>query len=166
MSEQYIWYDTVNNKKVGPFKKAPYTIDGKSVAPPENIVELRVIRVQEPIDVATQMYNQIVTVDIPGKKYIIKSVPVPKPPPSVPRQVSPAALRLAMIDRGIDMTQIDALMDNVEDPTEKQKAKMQWEYALSIHRNHPLVISFGAALGLSETDIDNIFIEAELNYGD
>lgn len=35
--------------------------------------------------------------------------------------------------------------------------KVTWEYATEYHRNHPLVVNLGAALGLTEAQIDGMW---------
>lgn len=49
---------------------------------------------------------------------------------------------------------INSLLNN---PQMSQDAKDGWEVATSWERNHPLVIEFGTALGMTETDIDDLF---------
>lgn len=161
---QYVWYDTVANQRVGSFREGPYTVDGKPGTLPPDIVELRVVRVHDPIDLETQTYTTVNTVDVVGEKYIITQKAIPKPPPSVPYQVAPSALRMAMIDWGVDLGNVETLIDAVPDLNERKKVRVQWEYSTKIRRDHPLIISFGTNLGLSEADIDQIFINAELNY--
>lgn len=163
MSEQYIWYDTIEEKQVGKIRKEPYTVDGKPGILPDNVVELLIVRTHDTIDLETQMYiGQTITVNIPNKTYTIHRNAGPKPPQPVPHQVSPSFLRMAMLDAGIDLNSITSLIDATVDPIEREKIRAQWEYSLSIRRDHPLVISFGAALGLTETQIDDIFRNAEI----
>ena len=40
-------------------------------------------------------------------------------------------------------------------------AQIEWEYAITIERNSPLVDALATALELSPTDIDNLFIAAD-----
>jgi len=164
MSEKYIWYDTVKEQRVSKFRNEPYTVDGKPGVLPPNVVELRVIRVMEPIDLDTQMYTDVITVDLVSKKYIITKTPIAKPSPTSPYEVAPSALRMAMLDAGIDLDAVDTLIAATSDPTERKKIQIQWEYSTTIRRDHPLIISFGADLGLTENQIDTIFINAEENY--
>ena len=71
---------------------------------------------------------------------------------------------MAMLDAGIDLDAVDTLIAATSDPTERKKIQIQWEYSTTIRRDHPLIISFGADLGLTENQIDTIFINAEENY--
>lgn len=59
--------------------------------------------------------------------------------------------RLALKQQGLLATvqsNIDALPED---------SQIEWEYAGSVERNSPLVQSLGAALGLSDEDLDNLF---------
>jgi hypothetical protein len=162
MSEKYIWYDTVKEQRVGKIRKEPYTVDGKPGILPDNVVELLMLHTHDTIDLETQTYiSQTITVDIPNKTYTIHRNAGPKPPQPVPYSTTPSFLRMAMLDAGIDLNSITSLIDATVDPIEREKIRAQWEYSLSIRRDHPLVISFGANLGLTESQIDDIFRNAE-----
>jgi hypothetical protein len=78
----------------------------------------------------------------------------------VPETVSARQIRLWLINNGIDLTQVDIAIDNIEDPIAKQITKVEWEYAPYIERNHPMLGPLAQALGLSQSDIDTAFIQA------
>jgi hypothetical protein len=40
---------------------------------------------------------------------------------------------------------------------EGETARIEWEYAATVDRSNPLFASLGAALQLSEEDLDNLF---------
>ena len=71
-------------------------------------------------------------------------------------KVTPRQARLALLQNGITDANIQAIIDGLSEP-EKSAVKIEWEYALDIKRNHTWVASLGAALGLSETDLDSLF---------
>ena len=69
----------------------------------------------------------------------------------IPLAVSMRQARLALKQEGLLATvqsNIDAL------PEESQ---IEWEYAAQVERSSPLVASLGAALGLTETQLDDLF---------
>lgn len=68
-----------------------------------------------------------------------------------------ATFRLRLIALGIIPSSIDAMINQIADPIEKEKARTAWEYATEIHRLHPLVITMGTALGKTPEQIDQIF---------
>ena len=67
---------------------------------------------------------------------------------------SPRQIRLALLELGVTPEMVDAQLAN------NAAAKIEWEYTSFVSRNHPLVPMFGLALGLSEVDLDNLFIRA------
>lgn len=77
---------------------------------------------------------------------------------SVPQKITPRQLRLALVDSGISISQVESALNSIEDETQKEKALIEWEYALTFNRKHPLINQMGMSLGISETDIDNLFI--------
>lgn len=66
-------------------------------------------------------------------------------------------LRKNLIANGIYPSQIDALIENIIPQSARETARAEWQYAQTIHYNHPLVASIAAALNKSQTDIDKIF---------
>jgi hypothetical protein len=83
-----------------------------------------------------------------------------KPGPAVPESVSMAAARKALILGGVSLAAVDAAIDSITDSTERDLARTDWEYAASVRRHSPLVDSLGAAIGLTEAEIDALFIAA------
>jgi hypothetical protein len=73
--------------------------------------------------------------------------------------ITPRQIRLALIGSGLTLTQIDQLIDSLEEPN-KTYAKIAWEYSIEFERSHPLVEQFGEALGLSSEQIDALFVAA------
>lgn len=74
----------------------------------------------------------------------------------VPSAVRNAQLRLALLDAG-KLPAATALVAQAEEGT-----KILWEYEPEIHRDHPLIVSFGALLSLSPAQLDALFIAAAL----
>lgn len=71
--------------------------------------------------------------------------------------VTPAQLRLALLEIGVDLESIDTAIANIADIKQRKQAEILWNYANEVQRNHPLISSFGKTLGLSEEQIDDIF---------
>lgn len=84
----------------------------------------------------------------------------PPPPPSVPARVSMRQGRLALLGVGL-LDTVEAAIASIADTTERRAAQIDWEYATEIRRTSPLIASLGPALGLSEAQIDQLFIAAE-----
>jgi hypothetical protein len=41
-----------------------------------------------------------------------------------------------------------------------EEARIEWDYSSEVHRNKPFVIGLGAAVGLTDAQIDELFITA------
>ena len=65
--------------------------------------------------------------------------------------------RLALLNIGL-LDQVESAFANLPD-TQRKQAYIEWEYASNIDRNSPLVQQFGVMLGLSDVQIDNLFID-------
>jgi hypothetical protein len=84
----------------------------------------------------------------------------PTDQPEVPKTISARQIRLWLLSSGIFLTQIDTLIDNIDDPQQRDVTRVEWEYAPYIERNHPMVAVFAEALGLSSAAVDQAFILA------
>lgn len=92
----------------------------------------------------------------PGDTYTIEPESVP-----APRSISPRQLRLGLLGIGVTPAQVTLTLEAIEDVNERAAALVEWEYALDIRRDHPLVTSLGQSLGKTDHEIDQLFIEAE-----
>lgn len=75
-----------------------------------------------------------------------------KPPP--PASVTPRQVRLLLLQKGL-LPQVETLVSQ-----SGEAAKITWEFALEFRRNDALLLQLAAALGLTEEQLDNFFIEA------
>ncbi|ASY63618.1 hypothetical protein SJ05684_c21770 [Sinorhizobium sojae CCBAU 05684] len=66
-------------------------------------------------------------------------------------------LRLGLVSGGFSIVQVDAAIAAMPDGVEKENAKIEWEYATTFKRTHALIGSIGAALGLTEDQIDTMW---------
>jgi len=78
----------------------------------------------------------------------------PSPSAEPPPRPDARQIRLALIDAGIDLADVAALLAG--DPA----ALVQWEYASHVPRDHPLVEALAAALDLDEQAVGAIFATA------
>jgi hypothetical protein len=63
--------------------------------------------------------------------------------------------RLALHQVGL-LSQIDSTIAAMDEP-DRTTAQIEWEYATEVKRDWPWVISLGTALGLTESQIDDLF---------
>lgn len=77
-------------------------------------------------------------------------------PVVVPQVVSRFQARMALRNAGL-YDSVEALM---QDPSTPIIAVEAWNNAQEFHRDSPTIALMAQALGLTETDVDNLFIEA------
>ena len=76
----------------------------------------------------------------------------------VPHEVTMRQARLALLGAGL-LAQAESAIASMPEP-QKTAAQIEWEYGNSLQRNNPFVAQLGAALGLDESGIDALFVEA------
>ncbi|WP_234844820.1 hypothetical protein [Sinorhizobium meliloti] len=69
-------------------------------------------------------------------------------------------LRLGLVGNGYSMSQVSAVIDAMPEGADKETARIEWEYATTFERTHPLIATVGAALAISEEQIDSMWTEA------
>src|SRR5690606_190490 len=78
------------------------------------------------------------------------------PPEPVPAVVSAAQGRLALLNAGLLAT-VQAAVDQADEATQ-----IWFEYATEWRRDHPILAALGGQLGLSSTEVDDLFRAAAL----
>lgn len=91
------------------------------------------------------------------------SPPVPEPEPetrepSVPSSVTIRQAKLQMSRAGI-LSDVDAAIAAMEGQA-GEEARIDWQYATELRRDHPLVEALGPTLSLTDEAIDALFVEA------
>jgi hypothetical protein len=66
--------------------------------------------------------------------------------------------RLALLQQGL-LSSVDAAIAGLPEG-EKEAAEIQWEYGSEVERLSPLVVGLMPALGMSEEEIDDLFVLA------
>lgn len=82
-------------------------------------------------------------------------LPCEAPSPAVPVSVTANAARKALNAAGLRQAVENAVA------AASQDIKDDWEYAATIRRHSPTVMALSAALGLSDAQLDALFIHAE-----
>lgn len=78
--------------------------------------------------------------------------------PPVPTEVTMRQARLALLGAGL-LSQVDAAIASLPEP-DKSAALIEWEYAAVVQRNSGLVPAMGTALGMTEAQLDALFVTA------
>lgn len=76
----------------------------------------------------------------------------------VPEMVTMRQARLALLSVGL-LTNVDTVINSLPSP-QKEAAQIEWQYSSAVERNKSLVQTLGPLLGLSEDQLDDLFIEA------
>lgn len=92
-----------------------------------------------------------------GKK-VVEYTPPPPPPSYSP--LTARQLRLGLVSNGISLSQVEEAIDAIEDQKDKEVAQIEWEYASTFDRYHPLIEQVGGALELTSEQIDTMWLEA------
>lgn len=56
--------------------------------------------------------------------------------------------------------QVQEVIDSIPDETERMMAQLYWDESTEFERNHPTLVELGTALGLTEAELDMMFINA------
>lgn len=88
----------------------------------------------------------------------LELAPVLIPIQKVPQSVTMRQARLALHAAGL-LTAVDAAIAAMAEP-EKTATQITWEYAQTVDRGFGMVPTLAAALGMTETQIDDLFIAA------
>lgn len=65
--------------------------------------------------------------------------------------------RLGLLQSGRSLSHVEAAIAAIADPTEREKAQVEWEYAAEFNRTHPLVVSLSATLGFTPEEVDTLW---------
>lgn len=82
--------------------------------------------------------------------------PAFKPP--VPQSVTMRQARIALHRAGL-LVDVDAAIASLPSP-QKEEAQIEWEFSSTVERSRNITSMLGAALGLSEDELDDLFITA------
>lgn len=85
----------------------------------------------------------------------IEPEPLPEP---IPQKLSRAQARAALIMAGL-IDQVQPSIDAISDPLQRALAQNDWDNRLEFERDHPQLLAMAAALGLTDEDLDQLFIE-------
>lgn len=84
---------------------------------------------------------------------------IPQPESFKPKSVTMRQARLALLEAGY-YSSVQTAINAIEDPILKQASQIEWEYAATVDRGSSFTQSMATALGLTEEDMDNLFMLA------
>ena len=80
------------------------------------------------------------------------------PAPVVPVSISMRQARLALLQAGL-LSAVEAAINDLTEP-DKSAARIEWEYATEMRRDHALIAALAVEMQLSDQQIDELFIAA------
>jgi len=152
----------VGNTTVFPYSAAQLRLDNPNISFPRNMSEEQLTEFGvyivdiEPDPVFDKDTQRVLISKVPtyenGRWVLKKMVEAYTKPKYVPTVLTPRQARLALLGVG--------LLDEVETLLANDKAmQIWWEYSLDIQRNHEHIVTMAGALGLTEVQLDELFIE-------
>lgn len=76
----------------------------------------------------------------------------------LPASASPMRIRLALLEMGL-LDQVQTYVETLEEPA-KTKVQILWEYSTEIHKQHSAIQKLAKNMGLTEEQLDQIFVLA------
>lgn len=70
------------------------------------------------------------------------------------RPLTARQFRLGLLNAGISPSTVTATIAAMPAGPDRDKAQIEWEFATTFNRMHPLIATVGAALGLTDQQID------------
>jgi hypothetical protein len=165
---QTFLYNLNTQQREGEIREGRYLVDGQPGALPDFLVELEIEKRADPAyDSATQTLENRAFADLTNFKWIeetyvrdLSQQEIDQRLPQPPDTCTPRQLRIALIQTGISPSIIDAQIDGISDPIQKEISRAEWEYALEIKKDHPLVGMIATSLNLTKQQVTDIFILA------
>jgi hypothetical protein len=77
---------------------------------------------------------------------------------TIPQVVTMRQARLALLGAG-KLTSVTAAINTLPSP-QKEAAQIEWEYSQTVERNRSFVLLLSAALGLTDAQLDALFVTA------
>ena len=103
-------------------------------------------------DYGVEIYNKCVNGDYGAVSEYIPPVAI------VPNVVTMRQARLALLANGL-LADIETEIANMAEP-DKSAVTIEWEYSQTVERDRPFVTTLGSLLGLSDAELDDLFVLA------
>lgn len=163
-----VLYD-IETSEVLSWHQQGYWVDGKKPVLPENIVELDVSYDEEPIIESGQKRVEAWTVDLEHKTYVQNLYAANKSEQeleadrlaAVPKAINRRQVKHGMLQLlNMDPNTIDNMIAAIEDENERKIAQIYWQDSNTVEIEHPVLLGFASALGLSQRQLEDFFTEA------
>jgi hypothetical protein len=78
---------------------------------------------------------------------------------SIPQSVTRAQAKLALLQSGL-LSQVQPAIDGIADATQRMAAQIEWDDRLTFERGNGALVNMATMLGMTPTQIDDLFILA------
>lgn len=157
-------YDIAKQERVGQIREGWCMMGNRPCVIPEGYVELEMVRLEYPeYNEQTETAEVIEYADIPNKKWITEWIVRDLTPQEIEDRkpkwdsCSPRQFRLALLTKNPDPNYVDNLIDTIEDIYERNKARIEWEYANDIQKNHNYIQQLAIALNMDSDELNQFF---------
>lgn len=89
-------------------------------------------------------------------QFITPAIPI-----QIPESISMRQCRLQLLAENM-LDDVNAAIAAIPDEMQRKTAEIEWEYATTVERSSPWVEQLGSALGLSDSQLDKLFIDAAI----
>lgn len=162
------WFEqTIEPDTIIPAKEAVLDEEGNEVSPaePERVEPGQVTKTQvkcvsyhpTQIDMlradAAALGTDLAEHETMLADWVAAYIPPAPEPVQVPQVVTIRQAKLALLQAGL-LDNVDAAVAQADRATQ-----IEWEYATEVKRNWPTLLTLAAAMGISSTSLDGLFIE-------
>lgn len=95
-----------------------------------------------------------------GERERINTIPAYVAPPEPVPPITKRQLRLTLVRNGISLSAVEAAIAGMPEGLEKAEAEIEWSDASEFERSHPTLLLIASALGLTEAQVDAMWLEA------
>lgn len=158
-------YNINTLQREGPIRDGRYLVDGQPGVLPDYLVELEIVTPPDPAyDIETETLEHRAYADLNNFKWVEENYIRALTPEEIeqrldrgPNACTPRQLRIALIQSGVSLATVQGFIDSIQDPVQKEIAIVEWEYALEIVKEHPLVQTIATNLNLTKQQVNDIF---------
>lgn len=90
----------------------------------------------------------------------VNTIPAYVAPPAPLPPITKRQLRLTLVRNGISLAAVDTAIEAMPEGLEKAEAQIEWADASEFERSHPTLLLIASALGLTEAQVDAMWLEA------
>lgn len=83
----------------------------------------------------------------------------PTAPPAVPQVVTRRQARQALLLAG-RLQDVQPAIDAIADPLQRGMVQIEWDDSQEFHRTRPTLVSLATAIGMTDADLDALFVQA------